>query len=35
MILIDTSVWIEFFKQDKRFVEEVNPLLMNKKVIRY
>jgi predicted nucleic acid-binding protein len=33
MILIDTSVWIEFFKQDSHFVEEVTPLLINKMVI--
>jgi predicted nucleic acid-binding protein len=33
MILIDTSVWIEFFKQDNRFVEEVTTLLMNKMVV--
>jgi predicted nucleic acid-binding protein len=33
MILIDTSVWIEFFKQDNRFVEELTPLLMNKMVV--
>ncbi len=33
MILIDTSVWIEFFKQNIQFVEEIVPLLKSKMVI--
>lgn len=33
MILIDTSVWIEFFKQNIQFVEEIVPLLKGKMII--
>ncbi|TFH25794.1 MAG: PIN domain-containing protein [Bacteroidia bacterium] len=33
MILIDTSVWIEFFKQKEVFVQVIQPLLRNQKVV--
>lgn len=33
MILVDTSVWIEFFKQRNRYVQEMEPLLSAKLVI--
>jgi len=33
MILIDTSVWIEFFRQTDIFVEAIQPLLKSQKVI--
>ncbi|KPL15387.1 MAG: hypothetical protein AMS23_06480 [Bacteroides sp. SM1_62] len=33
MILIDTSVWIEFFKQNAEYTEEINPLLLRKQVV--
>jgi predicted nucleic acid-binding protein len=33
MILIDTSVWIEFFKQNPDYVHEVITLLESKKVV--
>jgi predicted nucleic acid-binding protein len=33
MILIDTSVWIEFFKQKEDFVQVIQPLLRMQKVV--
>ena len=27
MILIDTSIWIEYFKQNSEYVEDIQPLL--------
>jgi predicted nucleic acid-binding protein len=33
MIFIDTSVWIEFFKQNPDYVPEVTTLLESKKVV--
>lgn len=33
MILIDTSVWIEFFKQRDTVVESIRPLLSEQKVL--
>ena len=33
MILIDTSVWIEFFRQKDIFVEAIQPLLKSQKII--
>ena len=33
MILIDTSVWIEFFRQDVKYIEEIERLLKKKLVI--
>jgi predicted nucleic acid-binding protein len=33
MILTDTSVWIEFFKSNPDFVNEMESILENKKVI--
>jgi len=33
MILIDTSVWIEFFRQDVKYTEEIERLLKKKLVI--
>jgi len=33
MILIDTSVWIEFFKQRPALVEKIVPLLSAQKVV--
>ena len=33
MILIDTSIWIEFFRQNNKFTEEIERLLKEKQVI--
>ena len=33
MILIDTSVWIEFFRQRDTVVERIRPLLSEQKVV--
>ncbi len=33
MILIDTSVWIEYFKQNSEYVEDIQPLLKGQLVI--
>jgi len=33
MILIDTSVWIEFFKQKEDFVQEIQAMLKSQKVV--
>ena len=33
MILIDTSVWIEFFKQNAKYVQEIESLLKARQVI--
>jgi predicted nucleic acid-binding protein len=33
MILVDTSIWIEFFKSNPLFVDELESLLENKNVI--
>jgi len=33
MILADTSIWIEFFKSNPDFVDEMESILENKKVI--
>jgi len=33
MILVDTSIWIEFFKSNPVFVDEMESLLENKNVI--
>lgn len=33
MIIVDTSIWIEFFKQNPNFVSEMESLLENKDVI--
>lgn len=35
MILIDTSVWIEFLKQNPDFVRTVQPLLETKRVLAF
>ncbi len=35
MILMDTNVWIEFFKQNILYVEQVSELLINKAVVAY
>lgn len=35
MILIDTSVWIEFFKQNKLYAEPISVLLKNKAILAY
>ena len=33
MILIDTSVWIEFFKQKEEFVQEIQAMLRSQMVV--
>jgi len=33
MILVDTTIWIEFFKSNPDFINEMESLLENKKVI--
>ena len=33
MILIDTSVWIEYFKQNVTFLDAIKPLLSSKRII--
>ena len=33
MILIDTSVWIEYFKQNKRYIDDMQTLLASKKIV--
>jgi hypothetical protein len=35
MILIDTSVWVEFFKANPPFTEEIEELLENKQVLSF
>ena len=33
MILVDTSVWIEFFKQNMAYVKDMEPLLKGRSVV--
>jgi predicted nucleic acid-binding protein len=33
MIIVDTSIWVEFLKQNSDFISEMESLLENKKVI--
>lgn len=33
MILVDTTIWVEFFKSNPVFVDEIESLLENKEVI--
>ena len=33
MILIDTSVWIEYFKQKATFIDAIKPLLSSKRIV--
>ena len=33
MILIDTSVWIEYFKQNVTFLDSIKPLLSSKRIV--
>lgn len=33
MILVDSTIWIEFFKANQAFVGEMEPLLENKQVL--
>jgi len=33
MILVDTSVWIEYFRQTEIFVKAIQPLLRSQKII--
>lgn len=35
MILLDTNVWIEFFKQNNLYAEKISVLLKNKVIIAY
>ena len=35
MILLDTNVWIEFYKQNNLYIEEISELLKNKVIIAY
>ncbi len=35
MILIDTNVWIEFFKHNHLFSEKVSEMLKNKAIVAY